>query len=67
MRTLHVTRSCGRRKDGSVFQSNLAHLAVVMLDDLQVEEVVLVLATQSGVPTASLRNLKLVLRAEIIR
>lgn len=38
-----------------------------MLDDLQVEEVVLVLAAQRGVPTSGLRNLKLVLRAEIIR
>lgn len=50
-----------------VLQSNLAHLAVVVLDDLQVEEVVLVLAAQNGVPTAGLGNLKLVLRAEIIR
>lgn len=52
---------------GTVLQDNLAHLPVVMLDDLQVEEVVLVLAAQGGVPTASLGNLKLVLRAEIVR
>lgn len=42
------------------------HLSIVVLDDLKVKEVVLILSTQGGIPTSGLRNLKLVLRAEVI-
>lgn len=42
------------------------HLSIVVFDDLQVKEVVFILSIQGGIPTSSLRNFKLILRAEII-
>lgn len=42
------------------------HLSVVVFDNLQVKEVILIFPSQGGIPASSLRNLKLVLRAEVI-
>lgn len=41
------------------------HLSIIVFDNLQVKEVILVLSTKGGVPASSLRNLKLVLGAQV--
>lgn len=49
----------------SPFEAAL-YLSIVVFDNLQVEEVVLIFFTQSGVQASRLRHLELVLRAEVI-